>query len=73
MECPICGSLAEDTTPASYLGIVIVCPKCGEFQITACGLKEFSDQGLERRTAALSKARRLAPRKVRPAISRSCI
>jgi hypothetical protein len=35
MECPVCLSAAKNATPSDYRGLVIACPRCGVYRVTA--------------------------------------
>ena len=34
MQCPVCAAQAKNLTPATYDGVVVGCPRCGDYQIT---------------------------------------
>ena len=73
MQCPICGSVAEDITPPGYDGIGVRCRNCGEFDVSDSTLNELLRRDVRQRTHALVKAKELAPAGERPAIPAGCL
>ena len=69
MRCPICGAIAEQTQ-ATIEGVGIVCPTCGEYEVSSSVLIAEQLQGLEpeQRRIVLEKAKRSVSQGVRPVI-----
>jgi hypothetical protein len=38
MQCCACGAVAQDKTPGDFDGVVINCPRCGEYEIIGSAL-----------------------------------
>jgi hypothetical protein len=70
MNCPICGATAEQGSPATQ-GIAIVCPTCGEYEISSSVLTAGQLRKLEpkQRRTVLDDAKRSAQPGTRPVIS----
>jgi hypothetical protein len=70
MNCPICGASAEQI-PTTIDGMSIVCPKCGEYDVSSSVIATGQWQRLEpeERGDALNKAKRSALPGVRPMIT----
>ena len=61
-DCPVCREPAQqlhnDSQPPDYDGKQIDCARCGRFDITGTACAMFESKDLERRLAALEKAKR---------------
>lgn len=72
MECPVCGSQAEDIAPPDCSRHSVRCSKCGDYDISASALLVLAAVDKPGREAALLQARRFAERM--PGLgSRPCI
>jgi hypothetical protein len=72
MECPICRGDVENLTPANYKGLVVACPRCGDYRVMQRSLTSLRALKIEERLAALKKAKRLAFSRCWPTISDAC-
>ena len=70
MSCPVCGTDAEQITSTSD-GVNIICPMCGEYDISSSVLTTEQRQRLEpeERCDALNKAKCSAQPGARPMIT----
>ena len=73
VDCPICRRDALDVTPRGYHGLVVSCPRCGRYRIMREVLGTVRMFDVDKRLAALEKAKRLASAPVWPTISRGCL
>ena len=73
MQCCACGAVAQDKTPGDYDGVVIVCPRCGEYSISGSALNNVLRLSLPECADALAKAKRFAQTGQRPIIDLSCL
>ena len=69
MDCPICGAVAENITSPGFDGLGVRCHNCKDFDVADAVLNNLLRMDIEERTAALEKARRLAPPGERPVIN----
>jgi hypothetical protein len=69
MDCPICGAVAENITSPGFDGLGVRCHNCKDFDVADAVLNQLLRMDIEERTAALEKARRLAPPGERPVIN----
>jgi hypothetical protein len=69
MDCPICGAIAERIR--TTIGVTIICPMCGEFDVASSVMATGQLQRLElqQRGDVLDKARRSAEPGIRPVIT----
>ena len=74
MNCPVCGANAEQIMSATD-GVSIVCPMCGEYDVSSSVLATEQLQRLEpeERANALNKAKRSALPGARPMITTNLI
>jgi len=56
MQCLVCAGEAKDLTPPNFDGHVIVCPRCGNYEILGCTWDIFQNASQPERAAALGKA-----------------
>ncbi len=71
MNCPICGLAdAEDITVQPFDGKTIRCDSCGDYDISfsVYDPNTLADMDLERRIAALNRAKQSKGEKIRPMI-----
>ena len=71
MNCPICGSAdAEDISVQTFDGKSIRCDSCGDYDISfsVYDPNTLADMDLERRIAALNRAKQSKGEKIRPMI-----
>jgi hypothetical protein len=68
MNCPICGALARNISPAGFDGLVVACRNCGSYEISDAALNGLIRLDFEDRKAALEKAKGAASPAARPAI-----
>ena len=68
MQCPVCGTPAENLTPGNVDGLIVRCVHCGEYEIVGTAVNDLLRMQLIERADALEKARRAAPPGARPAI-----
>jgi hypothetical protein len=70
MNCPICGATAQQGSAATK-GVAIVCPMCGEYEISSSVLTAGQLRKLEpqQRRAVLDNAKRSAQPGTRPVIT----
>ena len=73
MQCCACGAVAQDKTPGDFDGVVIDCPRCGEYEINGTVLDTVLRLGLPECAVALDKAKRLARAAHRPIIDSRCL
>jgi len=75
MKCPVCDSPNAEDTPNTLDGKSVRCPRCGEYDISGSVYDpgEFQNLDLERRGAALEKAKRFAASGKRPMITTSSL
>ena len=73
MNCPICGAVAENITAPGFDGLGVRCHNCKDFDVSGTVLDKLLMMPFEERTAALERARRLAPNGERPAINTTSI
>jgi hypothetical protein len=73
MQCPVCGAVAKNLAPATYDGLIVGCPRCGEYQITGTVFDNLLRLGPEDRSEALQRAKRRATLGARPTISSTCL
>ena len=55
MDCAICGTPAEDLTPADFDGLIIRCRHCGEYEISGTISDDFLRLDLSARAEVLRK------------------
>jgi hypothetical protein len=72
MQCCACGAVAQDKTPGGLDGLIIDCPRCGEYEITGSALNNLLRLSLPECADALAKAKRFAQAE-RPVIDSRCI
>jgi hypothetical protein len=74
MTCPICSANTEQITSA-ISAVNVVCPMCGEYEISSAVLatEQWQRLGLEERVDVLNKAKALAHPGAPPAITPSLI
>jgi hypothetical protein len=72
MQCPVCAAQAKNLTPSTYDGVVVGCPRCGDYQITSTVFDKLLRLGAEERADALQKAKQHVSLGARPTISTSC-
>ncbi len=72
MQCPVCGSQAENLTPNTLDGVVVGCQRCGHYRISGSAFHDFARLQSDKRVAALEAAK-LTSRGGWPMISASCI
>lgn len=72
MQCCACGAVAQDKTPGDFDGVVIVCPRCGEYEISGTVLNTVLRLSLPECLDVLTKAKRLAQAGQRPIIDARC-
>ncbi len=74
MSCPVCGANAEQIT-STIDGVSIVCPMCGEYDISSSVLTTEQWQRLEpeERCDVLDEAKRSAQPGARPVITTNLI
>jgi predicted RNA-binding Zn-ribbon protein involved in translation (DUF1610 family) len=74
MSCPVCGANAEQIT-STIDGVSIVCPMCGEYDISSSVLTTEQWQRLEpeERCDVLDEAKRSAQPGARPMITTNLI
>jgi hypothetical protein len=73
MQCPICGSRADDVTPLGYDGIGVRCRNCGEFDVADSTLNELLRRHIAERVDALARAKERALTGERPTITARCL
>jgi hypothetical protein len=73
MECPVCRGNVEDLTPGRYKGLVLACRRCGVYRVMESSVAILPTLKVEKRLAALQRAKELASRKSLPTISRACL
>jgi hypothetical protein len=71
MECPVCLSAAKNATPSDYRGLVIACPRCGVYRVTANAAAKLPTLRVEGRLAALERAKTQILSSTVPTISSS--
>jgi hypothetical protein len=57
MDCPICTRVVLNLTPPTYDGLVVGCPRCGQYRIMQSALPELMTLQIEGRLVALRKAK----------------
>jgi hypothetical protein len=72
MQCPVCAAQASNLTPATYDGVVVGCPRCGDYQITGTVFNQLLRLGADERAEALERAKRGVSQGARPTISTTC-
>lgn len=61
MQCPICGALADNITPAGFAGLGVRCKNCGEYKVTSDALTLLLRKEEPERVQLLAQAGREAP------------
>jgi hypothetical protein len=69
MNCPLCGAVAENITSPGFDGLGVRCHNCKDFDVADPVFNTLLSMPFEERTAALEKAKRLAPAGERPEIN----
>jgi hypothetical protein len=69
MQCPVCGALVENITPAGFDGIGVNCPRCGKYQVADDALNMLLRRDADGRAEALQKAHKLALPRTTPVIN----
>jgi hypothetical protein len=72
MQCPVCAAQAKNLTPATYDGVVVSCPTCGDYQVTGTVFNKLLKLAPEYRTDVLQRAKARACLGARPTISTTC-
>ena len=72
MDCPICTREVMNFTPPTYEGLVVGCPRCGQYRIMKNVLGHLLKLNIDGRLAALRKAQSFATQSW-PTITRACI
>ena len=74
MNCPVCGASAKQI-PATIDGVSIVCPECGEYDVSSSVIATGQWQRLEpeERGDALNRAKRSALPDAHPLIATSLL
>ena len=72
MQCPVCAAQAKNLTPGTYDGVIVGCPRCGDYQITGTVFDKLLRLGAEERVEALQRAKQRATPGARPTISTTC-
>lgn len=73
MECCTCGAVAKDLVPGNSDGIVVECAHCGTYQVGPDVLNRLLRLTIPERAQALEKAKQLARKGQRPAITAQCL
>jgi hypothetical protein len=73
MQCCACGAVAQDKTPGDFDGVVINCPRCGEYEISGSALNNVLRLSLPECSDALAKAKRFVQTGSRPVIDSRCL
>jgi hypothetical protein len=73
MQCCACGAVAQDKTPGDFDGVVINCPRCGEYEIIGSALNNVLRLSLPECADALAKAKRVVQTGQRPVIDARCL
>lgn len=75
MDCPVCGTKAEDITVQTFDGKTVRCPNCGDYDISGSVYDAGALQRREpeERRGALDKAKRSAHPGKRPMITSYCL
>jgi hypothetical protein len=70
MDCPVCGAEAE-AIPATIIDLRILCPACGEYDVSTTVISTGQLQSLEpdQRREILDMAKHAAPPGARPMIT----
>jgi len=68
MQCPICGAPAKHLSE-SFDGVVVACPRCGDYRVSEDCFNGLLRLDLESRTQALCAAHKAAAPGARPTIS----
>ena len=66
MDCPVCLAAGENLTPADYQGLVMRCLRCGVYRIMKNALVTFPTLKVEKRLAALQRAKMFASSRTWP-------
>jgi hypothetical protein len=69
----MCTAQAKNLTPNTYDGVVIGCPRCGDYQITGTVFDQLLRLAVAERTKALQRAIERASPGARPTISTTCL
>lgn len=72
MQCPVCAAPARNLTPDTCDGVVVGCPRCGDYQIAGTVFNKLLRLHMENRAAALEKAKRQTSPGARPTIGSTC-
>ena len=72
MQCPVCAAQAKNLTSATYDGVVVSCPTCGEYQVTGTVFNKLLKLAPEYRADVLQRAKERACLGARPTISTTC-
>ena len=72
MQCPICGAVAEITSP-DFDGVAVRCHNCGEFDVAGTALNDLLRLDGTGRAAALDKAKTLRSSRSRPSVTVACL
>jgi len=59
MQCPVCGAVAENSSPGSE-GLAVRCHNCGEFDVAGNAVNDLLRLDGEGRAAALERPKALA-------------
>ena len=73
IECPICRAEARNLTPITYQGLIVGCPRCGAYRIMKGAISSLPQLKVEKRLAALTKAKIFTSPKAWPTISKACL
>jgi len=72
MQCPVCIAQAKNLTPSTYDGVVVGCPRCGDYQVTGTVFDKLLRLEAEERAEALQRARQRVSPGARPTINSTC-
>ena len=61
MQCPICGAIAENITPAGFGGLGVRCKNCGDYKVTSDALTLLLRKQEPERVQVLAGAAEEAP------------
>ena len=56
MKCLVCAAAARDMTPPNFDGCVVVCERCGNYEVIGSAWSRFQNASAQERAAALTTA-----------------
>jgi hypothetical protein len=60
MNCPVCGAQARRINSPNSDGVVVHCPRCGDYAILGNAFDSFLRLGFDQRVEALKRAKKSA-------------